>query len=110
MLEKLENEVPQAYVIDGTERPIVRPSNPDDQKFQEPKKKPKGLSLTNDEKKSNQLISSIRVVVGHVISGIERLRIVKDLFRNTTADYNDLVVELACALHNFRSFYRLKAC
>lgn len=33
MLKKLENEEPQAYVIDGTERPIVRPSNPDDQKL-----------------------------------------------------------------------------
>lgn len=33
MLKKLENEMPQAYVIDGTERPIVRPSNPDDQKL-----------------------------------------------------------------------------
>lgn len=64
--------------------------------------------MTDDEKKSNQLISSIRVVVEHVISGIKRLRIVKDVFRNTTADYDDLVVELACALHNFRSFYQLK--
>lgn len=33
MLKKLENEAPQAYVVDGTERPIVRPSNPDDQKL-----------------------------------------------------------------------------
>jgi hypothetical protein len=64
--------------------------------------------LTDDEKKSNQLISSIRVVVEHVISGVKRLRIVKDVFRNTTADYDDLVVELACSLHNLRSFYRLK--
>lgn len=33
MLKKLESEMPQAYVIDGTERPIVRPSNPDYQKL-----------------------------------------------------------------------------
>ncbi len=76
--------------------------------IQQPKKKPRGGSLTDDEKKSNQLISSIRVVVEHVISGVKRLRIVKDVFRNTKADYDDLVVELACSLHNFRSFFRLK--
>ena len=29
-------------------------------------------------------------------------RIVKDLFRNTKEQYDDLVMEIACALHNFR--------
>ena len=31
MLERLGNESPQDYGMDGTERPIVRPSNPDAQ-------------------------------------------------------------------------------
>ena len=35
-------------------------------------------------------------------SRIKRCRIVKDLFRNTKDEYDDLVMELACALHNFR--------
>ena len=37
----------------------------------------------------------------HIIAGIKRCRIVKDLFRNTKEQYDDLVMEIACALHNF---------
>ena len=73
----------------------------------QPKKKPKGKKLTEDEKSNNRLISSIRVVVEHVISGIKRCHIVKDIFRNTKAGYDDLVLELSSSLHNFRSHSRL---
>lgn len=72
----------------------------------QPKKKPKGKELTSEEKEDNRLISSIRVVVEHVISGIKRLHIVKDVFRNTKEDYGDLVMFLACGLHNFRNSNR----
>ncbi|CAK0742838.1 conserved hypothetical protein [Gammaproteobacteria bacterium] len=72
----------------------------------QPKKKPKGKELTSKEKEDNRLISSIRVVVEHVISGIKRLHIVKDIFRNTKEDYGDLVMFLACGLHNFRNSNR----
>lgn len=41
MLERLEMESPQDYGMDGTERPIVRPSNPDAQRgFYSGKKTP----------------------------------------------------------------------
>lgn len=73
----------------------------------QPKKKPRGGKLTKEEKEENRLISRIRVVVEHVIAGIKRCRIVKDVFRNTKADYDDVVMNLACALHNFRSDNRL---
>lgn len=72
----------------------------------QPKKKPRGGELTDDEKAENKLISSIRIVAEHVISGIKRCRIVKDVLRNTTPDYDDIVMELACSLHNFRTFNR----
>ena len=42
------------------------------------------------------------MVIEHIIAGIKRCRIVKDLFRNTKDEYDDLVMEIACALHNFR--------
>ena len=176
MLQRLNQESPQDYGIDGTERRIVRPSNPDaesgfysgkkkahtlknnmvaglddmqikglslthegkkhdkkicdeegtrlpegsdlyrDTGFQgqeidgvnihQPKKKPRGGELTDEEKENNRLISSIRVVVEHVIAGVKRCRIVKDVFRNTLSGYDDDVIELACALHNFRSYHR----
>jgi hypothetical protein len=75
----------------------------------QPKKKPRGGELTAEEKESNRLVSRIRVVVEHVISGIKRCRIVKDVFRNTLAGYDDDVIELACGLHNFRSYQRRMA-
>lgn len=68
----------------------------------QPKKKPRGGELTEDEKARNTLISRLRIVVEHVIAGIKRCHIVKDLFRNTKANFDDLVMELACGLHNFR--------
>jgi hypothetical protein len=68
----------------------------------QPQKKPKGKELTPDQKEQNRLISRIRIVIEHIIAGIKRCRIVKDLFRNTKEKYDDLVMEIACALHNFR--------
>src|SRR5262252_6548024 len=52
------------------------------QTFQ-PQKKPKGEELTSEQKERNRLISSIRIVIEHIIAGIKRCRIVKDIFRNT---------------------------
>src|ERR1700739_1732658 len=75
---------------------------PDGVKTFHPQKKPKGKDLTPEQKEQNSLISSIRIVIEHIISGIKRCRIVKALFRNTKEKYDDLVMEIACALHNFR--------
>ena len=72
----------------------------------QPKKKPRGRELTLEEKEQNSLISSMRIVVEHVICGVKRCRIVKDVFRNTRDMFADLVMEIACGLHNFRTAYR----
>ena len=72
-------------------------------KTYQPKKKPKGGELTEEEKEENRLLSKLRVVVEHVIGGVKRLHIVKDVFRNKKEDFEDLVMEIACGLHNFRT-------
>lgn len=72
----------------------------------QPKKKPKGKELTEEEKEKNRAISSIRIRIEHVISGVKRCRIVKDKFRNYKKGFKDLVMEIACALHNFRLKFR----
>jgi hypothetical protein len=50
----------------------------------------------------NHLVSSARVVVENVIAGVKRCRTVKDVLRLTKAGIADLVMEIACGLHNLR--------
>ncbi len=68
----------------------------------QPKKKTKGKELSVGEKFINQIFSSARVVVEHTLSGVKRCRIVKDVLRLTKAGISDLVMEIACGLHNLR--------
>ena len=75
----------------------------------QPKKKPRGGQLSSEDKEHNRLISSVRVVVEHVIAGIKRCRIVKEVFRNTVLGYEEVVMNLACGLHNFRSDCRMSS-
>jgi len=72
----------------------------------QPRKKPRGGELTVVEREENSLISGMRIVAEHVICGVKRCRIVKDVFRNTKGKFDDLVMEIACGLHNFRTAYR----
>lgn len=74
----------------------------------QPKKKPRGGELTPFEKAENQFISSIRVIVEHVIGGVKRCHCVKDVFRNWREHFDDTVIELACGLHNFRTAQRIR--
>jgi hypothetical protein len=64
--------------------------------------------LTAEEKERNRKMSQIRVKVEHAISGIKRSRIVKDILRNTKDNFSDLVMVIACGLHNFRVDHRKK--
>jgi DDE superfamily endonuclease len=72
----------------------------------QPKKKPKGQDLGVADLFVNQLLSSVRIVVEHTLSGVKRCRIVKDVLRNTKLGFSDLVMEIACALHNLRVDFR----
>jgi hypothetical protein len=72
----------------------------------QPTKKPKGRDLNVAEQAVNHLLSSIRIVVEHSLSGVKRCRIVKDVLRNTKLGFSDGVMEVACALHNLRVAFR----
>jgi hypothetical protein len=67
-----------------------------------PTKKPKGKELSEEQEENNRSISSFRVPVEHAINGVKRCRIVKDRFRCHKFGFNDLLMELACGLHNLR--------
>lgn len=72
----------------------------------QPKKKPRKQELTAGEKFLNRCISSGRIIVENVIAGVKRCRIVKAVFRNWKAGFDDTVMLLACGLHNFRTASR----
>ena len=72
----------------------------------QPKKKPRGKELTEEEKQLNQSISRVRVRIEHVMSGIKRCRIVKDRNRNWLKGFRDRVMSIACGLHNLRLKFR----
>ena len=72
----------------------------------QPKKKPRGGTLTPEEKEDNRRINSIRVRIEHAISGIKRCRIVKDKLRLWREHSHDMVMETCCGLHNYRLRYR----
>lgn len=79
---------------------------PENAVIQMPVKSSKYRKLTEEDKNQNQLKSSRRVAIEHAISGIKRCRIVKDKFRYRRYGYDDLVMELACGLHNLRVEHR----
>jgi DDE superfamily endonuclease len=58
--------------------------------------------LSAGERLLNRLISGVRIVVEHVIAGVKRCRIVKEVLRLTKEGVSDLVMEIACGLHNLR--------
>jgi hypothetical protein len=68
----------------------------------QPKKKPKQRKLACEEKVLNRIFAAVRIQVEHVIAGVKRCRIVKDTLRNTKTGFADIVIEVACSLHNLR--------
>jgi hypothetical protein len=67
-----------------------------------PFKKPRGGTLTNEQKVFNQQLARRRVRIEHVNSSVKRCRIVKDTIRIFREGARDMVAEICCALHNFR--------
>jgi hypothetical protein len=79
---------------------------PKETKSLSPFKKPPGRELCSIKKRINRAISSLRVEVEHVISGIKRCRIVSYVFRNIKENFENIVMEVACAIHNLRTDFR----
>ena len=67
-----------------------------------PTKKPRGGELTLAQDLANQTLHQRRLRIEHVNSSVKRGRIVKDRMRLWKQGVRDLVMELCCALHNFR--------
>jgi DDE superfamily endonuclease len=67
-----------------------------------PTKKPRGRALTCAQKAANRRIARRRVRIEPVNSRVKRCRIVHDTCRLRKAGVRDLVMEVCCALHNFR--------
>ncbi|MDR2287358.1 MAG: transposase family protein [Prevotellaceae bacterium] len=68
----------------------------------QPTKEPKGKLLTEQQKTENRKISSVRVLVEHIIGSTKRCRIVKDECRLRKNDFIKHVLHTCAALHNFR--------
>ena len=67
-----------------------------------PTKKPRGGELTLEQDLANQVLHQRRLRIEHVNSSVKRCRMVKDRIRLWKQGVRDLVMELCCALHNFR--------
>jgi hypothetical protein len=72
----------------------------------QPKKKPKGGTLSDLDKAVNQWLAVLRMRIEHAIGGVKRYRIVKDKIRNWKAGFKDVVLETCAGLHNFRLNFR----
>ena len=71
-----------------------------------PFKKPKGRELTDTQKQQNHAFSSIRVKAEHAIAGVKRNHSVADIYRNFKENTDDLLINIACSLHNLRIAHR----
>src|SRR5713101_7355590 len=67
-----------------------------------PTKKPRGEELPLEQQLANQALHHRRLRIEHVNSSVKRCRVVKDRIRLWKDGVRDLVMELCCALHNFR--------
>jgi hypothetical protein len=67
-----------------------------------PHKKPKGGTLTEEQKAANRHLARRRIRIEHVNSSVKRCRIVKDTLRLVKEGVRDMVIEICSALHNVR--------
>jgi len=67
-----------------------------------PTKKPRGQELTREQQLANQALNQRRLRIEHVNSSVKRCRMVKDRIRLWKKGIRDVVMEICCALHNFR--------
>jgi hypothetical protein len=68
----------------------------------QPTRKPRGKELTDQQKQRNRAVSRDRVIVENALSGVKRLRILKDRIRLKCCQARDRLMSIGCALHNLR--------
>lgn len=66
-----------------------------------PHKKLPKKELSDEQKSENKVIKGLRILGENAISGIKRLRIVSDIFRNKKADLRDKIMEISCGIWNY---------
>ena len=74
--------------------------------IKQPTKKPRGGALTAEQKEDNQRIASEKMRVEHTMCSVKRCRVVKDKVRYWQTTFRDLVMAIACGLHNLRLRHR----
>ena len=67
-----------------------------------PTRIPRGRNLTRAQRAVNRRIARRRGRIEHVNSSVKRCRIVHETSRLRKAGVHDRVMEVCCALHNFR--------
>jgi hypothetical protein len=67
-----------------------------------PTRKPPGQALTVEQHLLNEELHQRRLRIEHVGNSVKRCRIVKDRLRLWKRGIHDRVMEICCALHNFR--------
>jgi hypothetical protein len=87
--QRLEDVGFQAFTLDGVA--IIQPTQ-----------KPRGRALTRTQKAANRKIARRRVHSEHVNSRVKRCRMLRETIRMCKAGMRDIVMEIGCALHNFR--------
>ncbi len=75
----------------------------------QPKKKPHGAELSPSDKRLNRFLAQGRIGVEHTLRGVKVFHIVADTFRNLRLGFDDLVMQIACGLHNLRLDFPLAA-
>jgi len=68
----------------------------------QPTKKPCGRELTPEQKADHRESARRRVRIEHVKSRVKRCRMLKETIRRWKDGMRDMVMEIGCALHNFR--------
>lgn len=65
-----------------------------------PDKKPRGGTLSEEQKRENHGKSSRRVRCENAFAGVKRYRIVSDIYRNRVSDFDDHSMLIATGLWN----------
>lgn len=71
-----------------------------------PYKNKKNKILTIEQKEFNKWVSKIRVKIEHIIASVKIFRKVKEKFRGRLYAREDIIMLIACALHNLKLYVK----
>ena len=68
-----------------------------------PHKESKNYKLNPEQKEYNKWVSKIRVKIEHIIASVKIFRKVKEKYRGRLFGREDVIMLVACALHNLKN-------